>query len=99
MRNNFCSIEPYKVLPALNKIGSLSHCPIIFSDATDGQEVLVLEHMKRHGWRDPLNKKAGLTLPHVKLVVEWMAHLHGLGHIMINQYPGGPDAWHRENLW
>jgi hypothetical protein len=48
-----------KVLPAINKIGSIDFCPVIYSDGTEGEEVLVLEHMKQYGWRDPLNKKAG----------------------------------------
>ena len=51
-----------KLLPALNKIGSVKYCHVIFSDLTEGKEALVLEHMKQHGWRDPFNKKAGLNV-------------------------------------
>ena len=49
-----------KVLPALNKIGSIEYCPVVFVDDTEGQEALVLEHMKQFGWKDALNKKEGL---------------------------------------
>ena len=41
----------------------------------------------------------GLTLEHVKLVVEWMAKFHGLSHVMVNQYPGGVQAWRKDNPW
>jgi hypothetical protein len=71
----------------------------VYADKTDGKEALVLEHMKQHGWRDPANKKAGLDLEHVKLVVEWLAHFHGLSYVMIRNYPGGVEAWRRDNTW
>ena len=49
-----------KVLPLLNKIGSIDFCPVVYVDNTEGQEALVLEHMKQFGWKDALNKKEGL---------------------------------------
>jgi hypothetical protein len=87
------------LLPALNKLGSVKFCPVIFSDLTEGKEALVLEHMKQHGWRDPFNKKSGLTLEHVKLVVDWLANFHGLSYKFITQYPGGVEAWSKDNPW
>ena len=50
----------HQVFPALNKIGSLEYCPVVYVDDTDGKEALVLEHMKQFGWKDALNKKEGL---------------------------------------
>ena len=88
-----------EVMPELSKIGPIEFCTIIYSDETEGKEALVLEHMKQHGWRDPLNKKAGLNLDHVMLVVEWMARLHGLAYVMMNRYPGGAEAWRKDNKW
>ena len=49
-----------KVLPLLNKIGSIDFCPVVYVNNTEGQEALVLEHMKQFGWKDALNKKEGL---------------------------------------
>ena len=87
------------VLPALNQIGSLEYCPLVYVDETDGKEAIVLEHMKQFGWRDAINKKGGLSLDHVQLVLEWMAKFHGLSFVMMNNYLGGVEAWRKDHPW
>jgi hypothetical protein len=57
------------ILPALNQIANLEYCPLIYVDETYGKEAIVLEHMKQFGWRDAINKKAGLSLEHVQVSV------------------------------
>ena len=57
------------ILPALNQIASLEYCPLIYVDETYGKEAIVLEHMKQFGWRDAINKKAGLSLEHVQVSI------------------------------
>ena len=48
--------------PVLFQIGSINSCPLIYVDDTEEREVLVLEHMKQHGWKDATHKKKGSFL-------------------------------------
>ena len=41
------------------QVSPITSCPLIYVDGTEGQEALVLEHMKQHGWRDAVAKKKG----------------------------------------
>ena len=61
-------------------------CPMHFYD--DKSQVLVLEHMGQHGFRDAINKKQGLNLDHAVLVVDWLAKWHGLCHVLMSQHSG-----------
>ena len=73
----------------------------MYVDDTEGEETLVLDHMGQYGWKDALNKKKGLTLDFAKLVVSWMAGLHGLSHVLMKRYDAihGKGAWLEANKW
>ena len=44
------------------QIGAINSCPLVYVDGIEGQETLVLEHMKQHGWKDATNKKKGSAI-------------------------------------
>ena len=33
------------------------------------------------------------------MVIEWLAKLHGLSHVMMSNYPGGIESWRKDNPW
>ncbi len=67
-------------------------CDLVHWQNTPDQEMLVMDHMGSHGFRDPIDKKAGLDMAHCQLVLKWLATLHGLAHAMITKHPGGNNG-------
>ena len=51
--------------------------------------LIVTENLQQNGFQEPVGKKDGLSLAHVKLVMEELAKLHALGFIHFKSYPGG----------
>jgi hypothetical protein len=60
--NRQCAVleTGFKPVLFLFQIGAINSCPLIYVDGTEGQETLVLEHMKQHDWKDATHKKKGL---------------------------------------
>jgi len=55
--------------------------------------------MKTFGWGDALNKKSGLTLPYVKLVMQWLAKFHALSYVHTRKGNGNFEDWQEKNPW
>ena len=51
--------------------------------------LIVMENMQGRGFRDAVDKKKGLNLAYVKLVMEELAKLHALAYVQFKSYPGG----------
>ena len=61
--------------------------PMIHVNIQNGQEALILEHMKQHGFGDAKNKRLGLDFNHVCKLLDWLAKLHGLSYTLLQKDP------------
>jgi len=85
------------LLPALKKFLSLkglpellpNFCSVPFCSWTEKDKVLVMQNLKEEGWRDALNKKAGLDIEHVRSAMKWLANYHAVTYAFLSQYEGG----------
>ncbi|QQP49845.1 Putative LOC101895777, partial [Caligus rogercresseyi] len=73
--------------------------PLIYSQNEPGKELLIFEHMGHQGYRDPLNKKEGLSSEAIFAALRWLAELHGAGHLLLRKYPGGFEEWKKNNFY
>ncbi len=58
-------------------------------DDSGKRSILAMENLQYYGYEDAPHKKLGLSLDHVKLALEEVAHFHALGYHYIKSYPGG----------
>ena len=75
-----------------------SFCPAPFAEWNEVDKVLVMQNLRPLGYRDAVNKKAGLNIDHVTLVIKWLAAFHALGYAYVDQYIGGIEKMQTEEL-
>merc|ERR1711915_1169567 len=61
-------------------------CSTPYSSWTEKEKVLIMDNLKETGWRDAINKKAGLDIHHVRLVIKWLASFHAVTYAFFDQY-------------
>jgi len=66
-------------------------CSVPYSAWTEEDKVLIMENLKEEGWRDAINKKAGLDIEHVRAAIKWMASFHAITYAYLDDYEGGID--------
>eukprot|EP00092_Neocalanus_flemingeri_P008482 GFUD01009139.1.p1 GENE.GFUD01009139.1~~GFUD01009139.1.p1 ORF type:complete len:452 (-),score=161.32 GFUD01009139.1:183-1538(-) len=66
-------------------------CPVPYSAWTEDDKVLIMQNLKEEGWRDAINKKAGLDIEHVRAAIKWMATFHAITFAFLDGYEGGLD--------
>nr|XP_040570387.1 uncharacterized protein LOC121119707 isoform X3 [Lepeophtheirus salmonis] len=76
----------------------LNTIPFIYSINEKKKEALVFQHLGKMGFRDPVNKKEGFDLQHIHHGLNWIARLHGASFILFSKYPGGHEAWCKDNF-
>eukprot|EP00095_Tigriopus_kingsejongensis_P007359 maker-scaffold706_size108852-snap-gene-0.17 protein:Tk07359 transcript:maker-scaffold706_size108852-snap-gene-0.17-mRNA-1 annotation:"GM26080" len=91
-----------KFIPELSRLGAplpqfypLVHC----NYAKLGREILLLEDMTKYGFKQSVCDPKGLDLAHTINVIEWLARLHGLGYVSINNHRDGSKGWLSQNPW
>jgi len=71
-------------------------CPVPYSAWTETEKVLIMDDLRVSGWRDAINKMAGLDISHVRAAVRWLAALHAATFAYLEQYPGGVEQARRD---
>lgn len=66
-------------------------CTIPYCSWTDDDKVLIMQNLKTLGYRDAVNKKAGLDIEHVRAAMKWMATFHAITYAFVDKYEGGVD--------
>jgi len=66
-------------------------CSIPYSAWTEDDKVLIMQNLKEEGWRDAINKKAGLDIEHVRAAIKWLATFHAITYAFLDGYEGGLD--------
>jgi len=64
-------------------------CSVPYSSWTEEEKVLIMENLKEEGWRDAVNKKAGLDIEHVRAAMKWLATFHAITFSFLSHYEGG----------
>jgi len=64
-------------------------CSIPYSAWTEDDKILIMQNLKEEGWRDAINKKAGLDIYHVRAAIEWLATYHAITYSFLEGYAGG----------
>eukprot|EP00095_Tigriopus_kingsejongensis_P003079 maker-scaffold664_size116482-snap-gene-0.21 protein:Tk03079 transcript:maker-scaffold664_size116482-snap-gene-0.21-mRNA-1 annotation:"AGAP013467-PA" len=86
----------------------LNYCPIVHAefDPDVVQEecqkgsMLIMDHMKQHNYQDAINKREGLDLDHVKLVMEELAKLHAVSYAFFKEKHGTTeDMMNKETIY
>ena len=64
-------------------------CSVPYNSWTEEEKVLIMENLKEEGWRDAINKKAGLDIEHVRAAMKWLATFHAITFSFLSHYEGG----------
>jgi len=64
-------------------------CSVPYSSWTEDDKVLIMQNLKEEGWRDAVNKKAGLDIEHVRAAIKWLASFHAITYSFLQEYAGG----------
>ena len=75
-----------------------SFCPVPYTEWSEMDKILVMQNLRTLGYRDPIDKKAGLDMDHVILAIKWLASFHALGYAFIDQYKGGIEQMQVDDL-
>jgi len=86
-----------KLLPKLKEFLSSKNlsdllpnlCPVPYCAWTDQDKVLIMQNLKEEGFRDAINKKAGLDIVHVRAAIKWLATFHAITYAFLEDYEGG----------
>merc|ERR1712013_190706 len=64
-------------------------CSAPYSSWTEDDKILIMQNLKDEGWRDAVNKKAGLDIEHVRAAIKWLATFHAITYAFLEEYDGG----------
>ena len=64
-------------------------CSVPYSAWTEDDKVLIMNNLKEEGWRNAINKKAGLDIEHVRAAIKWLATYHAITFDFLDGYEGG----------
>lgn len=73
-------------------------CEVPFPSWSDEDKVLVMQNLQSVGFRDAINKKAGLNLEHTEMGLKWLAEFHALTYAYLDQCVGDLEALRRSDL-
>jgi len=83
VRKFLCSKEMSDLMPMI--------CSVPYSAWDKDDKVLIMEDLKVDGWRDAINKKAGLDIEHTRVAIRWLARFHAITYAFLEQYKGGVE--------
>lgn len=64
---------------------------------TEYMFIIALENLKEQGFKEPNNKKKGLTIEYLKLALEALAKYHATSYVYLKSFPGGLEQGINEN--
>jgi len=64
-------------------------CEIPYAMWNEEDKILIMQNLKKVGWKDAVNKKKGLDIDHVRLAFNWLATFHAIMYAFMDQYSGG----------
>ena len=64
-------------------------CSVPYTAWDEDDKVLIMDDLKEDGWRDAINKKAGLDIEHTREAIRWLARFHAITYAFLDQYEGG----------
>ncbi len=67
----------------------LNFCDCHYTEFNDEGSLIAMQDMRTLGFRDAINKKKGLSPPHVKLALAELAKYHACGYAWLKSHSGG----------